>query len=152
MTKTLMQILRWPRLEAVWRRKRDQNRDSNSEETEKTKMERNSQKLLKIDEVDEFYRSNPFIRSGYREPSDIVNCLKSVLAFHNETVNIWSHFLGFVFFLGLFINALMTLPLNKVSVMDLAILVSTMLCYQACMFLSSLFHTFSSHKCQKFSK
>jgi predicted membrane channel-forming protein YqfA (hemolysin III family) len=32
-------------------------------------------------------------------------CLKSIFALHNETINIWSHLLGFIFFAGLGVHA-----------------------------------------------
>jgi len=34
----------------------------------------------------------------YRPALDYVDCLRSILRIHNETVNIWSHLLGFIFF------------------------------------------------------
>jgi hypothetical protein len=36
-------------------------------------------KLLKIYEVEEYYRSNPFILTGYRDRTDFFGCIKSVL-------------------------------------------------------------------------
>jgi hypothetical protein len=36
-------------------------------------------KLLKISEVEEYYRSNPFILTGYRDRTDFFGCIKSVL-------------------------------------------------------------------------
>ena len=36
-------------------------------------------KLLKISEVEEHYRSNPFILTGYRDRTRFFGCIKSVL-------------------------------------------------------------------------
>lgn len=41
------------------------------------------------------------ITHGYRKESDIWACLTSIFKWHNEAVNIWSHFLGALVFLFL---------------------------------------------------
>ena len=46
-------------------------------------------RLYKIDEVPEYQRSNPFILTGYRAKINVLACVKSILAVHNETGNIW---------------------------------------------------------------
>lgn len=107
-------------------------------------------KLLKITEVDGFYRSNPFILSGYRDQLSWPNCLKSLLVLHNETINIWSHLLGFLFFVALFWrDILFLIPAKEsgveVSNGDFFVLVSLIICYQLTMVLSSFYHTFSCH-------
>lgn len=107
-------------------------------------------KLLKITEVEEYYRSNPFILTGYRERTSFFGCIKSVLLLHNETINIWSHLLGFLFLAGIFLrDIIFVLPLTEsgleVTHTDFFILFTLILCYQAAMILSSLFHTFTCH-------
>ncbi len=108
-------------------------------------------RLYKIDEVEEYQRSNPYIRSGYRHRLSALACLLSTFSLHNETVNIWTHLLGFVFFAGLLVrDLLLVLPshlqlLEKMALADLLVLVGVLVCYQACMILSSLFHTFTCH-------
>ena len=92
-------------------------------------------KLLKITEVDEFYRSNPFILSGYRDKITYFGCLKSVLVLHNETINIWTHLLGFLFFVGLFLRDILFLIPAKESGIEVAdsdffVLCSLIICYQ----------------------
>lgn len=104
-----------------------------------------SKRLYKIDEVDPYQRSNPFIRSGYRGSMNLIACLRSTFTFHNETVNIWTHLIGFFFFVGLLIRDFLTIPTHLVSSVDLLVLTGMLLCYQACMILSSLFHTFTCH-------
>ena len=37
----------------------------------------------------------------YRSAQSLPQCLRSVFSFHNETLNIWTHLLGFVFFLSI---------------------------------------------------
>ncbi|CAB4067213.1 unnamed protein product [Lepeophtheirus salmonis] len=66
-----------------------------------------SYRLYKIDEVEEYNRSNPYIRTGYRGNLDWTDCLKSIFAFHNETLNIWTHLFGFFIFVGLFVREIL---------------------------------------------
>lgn len=46
-------------------------------------------------------RHNPFILSGYRFGYTAKMCLRSVFMVHNETGNVWTHLLGFLFFIWL---------------------------------------------------
>jgi len=41
---------------------------------------------------------SPAILTGYRPALTYLACLRSLLRIHNETVNIWSHLLGSIFF------------------------------------------------------
>jgi len=47
--------------------------------------------LLKLTEVPDYLRFNPFVLTGYRPVADTVSCLRSLLYVHNETANIYSH-------------------------------------------------------------
>lgn len=52
-----------------------------------------------FEEAEKFMQDNEYIREGY-----ILNCntfkrtLRSLLMIHNETVNVWSHLVGAIFF------------------------------------------------------
>ena len=91
-------------------------------------------RLLKITEVEDIYRHNPFILTGYRDRTSIVGCLKSVLVLHNETINIWTHFLGFLFFVGLFCQDILWLipqeETSEVTYSDFVVLCTLIICYQ----------------------
>jgi len=100
--------------------------------------------LLKIDEVPEYLRSNPYIRTGYRSPQKYSECLKSVLSLHNETLNIWTHLVGFLVFFTVLLWDWWSPPSN-VTWPDLVVILTIITCYQACMILSVVFHTFTSH-------
>jgi len=132
MTKTLMQLLKWPALRSSHNCRR-----------------RGDQRLLKITEVDDYLRSNPYIVTGYRDKLGLYACLKSLLSFHNETVNIWTHLIGFVIFVGLLAwDVFLVIPQlrsDAVGTSDILVLVGIVVCYQACMFLSSVYHTFCCH-------
>lgn len=44
------------------------------------------------------YQQRPFILTGYRvECTGCADCLRSVVALHNETANIWTHILGLLY-------------------------------------------------------
>jgi len=105
-------------------------------------------RLLKITEVEDIYRHNPFILTGYRDRTSVIGCLKSVLLLHNETINIWSHFLGFLFFVGLFCQDILWLipqDISGVTSSDFVVLCTLIICYQLTMVLSSFYHTFTCH-------
>lgn len=96
--------------------------------------------LLKIDEAPDYQRTNPYIHTGYRAPQTWVQCLRSVLQFHNETLNIWTHLLGAVAFL-----CLLLWDWNSAQGWDFAVILTCVTLYQACMLLSAVFHTFNAH-------
>lgn len=61
---------------------------------------------------------NPFVYSGYRIPChDWITNLKTILHIHNESVNIWSHIVGFWLFVGILIKWTFT-KYEKVSGME----------------------------------
>lgn len=55
-----------------------------------------------------FIQVHPFILNGYRIHHEISDCFASVFKLHNETLNIWSHLIPFVSFLGLFMYILIS--------------------------------------------
>ena len=53
-------------------------------------------------DIPDYYKDNEYIKKGYLLYCDsIIKALKSLFALHNESVNIWSHLLGAIFFLCL---------------------------------------------------
>jgi adiponectin receptor len=48
-------------------------------------------RLYKIEEMPEYLRFNPFVKDGYRRQMNVKECCQSLLFFHNETVNIYTH-------------------------------------------------------------
>lgn len=57
-----------------------------------------SKRLLLIEELPKDRQENQYVLSGYRFYRSTKDCLKSLFKIHNETMNIWSHLLGFFFF------------------------------------------------------
>lgn len=65
--------------------------NSNCESTDDGKLQF-GQSLCKVTDVPSYLQFNPFILSGYRKPCmTSYECLKSLLYFHNETINIMTH-------------------------------------------------------------
>jgi len=105
---------------------------------------KHGQPLLKYDEAPEYLKTNPYIRTGYRASQSWSQCLLSVLTLHNETLNIWTHLLGFLFFVTILLWDWFALP-SKVTWQDFAVILTIITCYQLCMIMSVVFHTFTSH-------
>ena len=74
------------------------------------------------------------------------DCFRSVFSLHNETVNIWTHLLGFLFFLVLMVKDLVWAQDHIRDTADYGATALQLLTYQACMLASSLFHTLSCHE------
>ncbi|CAK9865728.1 unnamed protein product [Sphagnum jensenii] len=66
--------------------------------------------LVKFEALPEYLRDNEYIRGHYRLNWPLGPTLLSLFSFHNETLNIWTHFLGFLLFLGLTIFTVRKLP------------------------------------------
>jgi len=65
-----------------------------------------------IEEVTEdFLHDNEYIKTGYRlHFKGMWPVTKTMFKWHNETVNIWSHFLGVLLFFGLAVFILVHYP------------------------------------------
>ena len=61
-----------------------------------------------IDDAPEWMVFNPHIRSGYRVGARWLGATRSVFMRHNETVNIWTHLLGFLMFVALIVRTYQT--------------------------------------------
>ena len=82
----------------------------------------------------------------YRSAQSLPQCLRSVLSLHNETLNIWTHLLGFFFFLSLLLWDWWSPPIpSRVTWQDFTVILIIIGCYQICMIMSAVFHTFTSH-------
>lgn len=105
---------------------------------------RNVYKLLSVADVPDYAKESS-ITTGYRSPLDYQGCFRSIFWLHNETVNIWTHLLGFFFFFGLMVDNL-TRPQDHIrDLADYWATATQLMTYQACMISSSLFHTFLCH-------
>ena len=76
--------------------------------------------LNQIHEIPAWLDGNPHLKSGYRKTNyPFTYYLFSFFNLHNETLNIWTHFLGAVFFIicGMFISNIL-LPNERLSTLN----------------------------------
>ncbi|XP_019881240.1 progestin and adipoQ receptor family member 3 [Aethina tumida] len=99
-------------------------------------------RLLTYEEAPEYIKHNIYILKGYRGILDTNMCIESVMWWTNETINIWSHIFGLALFVALTIQDLIFLRIHA-SISDKLIVGAVLICFQTCMFLSSLYHTFN---------
>ncbi|KAK3130913.1 hypothetical protein QOZ80_6BG0499580 [Eleusine coracana subsp. coracana] len=57
--------------------------------------------LVSYHELPDYMKENEFILNYYRSEWPILNAVLSLFSWHNETINIWTHLLGFMLFFGL---------------------------------------------------
>lgn len=109
-------------------------------------------RLYNLNEAPKHLQHNIFILTGYRGILNTKLCIESIFWWTNETMNIWSHIFGFLLFVGLTIYDLLLLKLHA-SFLDKLCVAMLLLCFQACMALSAIYHTFScrsEHDCDYF--
>ncbi|XVE71513.1 hypothetical protein DITRI_Ditri10aG0156700 [Diplodiscus trichospermus] len=71
---------------------------------------RRSYALVSYKELPEYMKDNEFILNYYRANWSLKEALFSIFRWHNETLNVWTHFLGFFLLLGLTMANLMEVP------------------------------------------
>ena len=113
-------------------------------------------KSVSFDKLPEWMQDNEFLCRHYRPPMySFRGCVKSMFRLHTETWNIWTHLLGFVFFLilcmGVYIfGDYITFLFEDVQIHDLPWDEQVMLFFfffgaMACLCCSFMFHLFSNH-------
>ncbi|XP_040052950.2 progestin and adipoQ receptor family member 3 isoform X2 [Gasterosteus aculeatus] len=104
-------------------------------------------RLYTYEQIPLFLKENPFITGGYRAHLPSKLCLRSIFMLTNETVNIWSHLLGFLLFFSLGVNDVSSvLPASGANREDYVIYVIGLFCFQVCMLCSVGYHLFSCHR------
>lgn len=105
--------------------------------------------LLHWDDLPAWRRDNAFIVSGYRPTSySVSGSFGSLLYMHNETVNIWTHLLGAVFFLavgGWFLWKVIAPRVGEASGSDVLVFSCFFGGAMACLGMSATFHTLCNH-------
>ncbi|KAK9878885.1 hypothetical protein WA026_003713 [Henosepilachna vigintioctopunctata] len=101
-----------------------------------------AKELMSFKDAPPFLQHNPFILTGYRGILNTAYCIQSMFWWTNESINIWSHLFGLMLFTGLVINDLLFLKVEA-SIADKFMVASVLVCFQFCMFLSAIYHTFN---------
>ncbi|XP_067930224.1 progestin and adipoQ receptor family member 3-like [Watersipora subatra] len=101
--------------------------------------------LYKYEEIPRFLKGNPYIRKGYRVNLPASHCFSSLLVWNNESINVWSHLLGFVLFSGAMFTDCLTTSTKGVTLIDCFYNILGLLCFMICMLLSAGFHLFYCH-------
>nr|DAD41539.1 TPA_asm: hypothetical protein HUJ06_015862 [Nelumbo nucifera] len=66
--------------------------------------------LVEYHSLPEYLRDNEFILGHYRSEWPLKQVLLSIFSIHNETLNVWTHLIGFFLFLSLTIYTAMKVP------------------------------------------
>ncbi|XP_012992400.1 progestin and adipoQ receptor family member 3a isoform X2 [Esox lucius] len=107
-------------------------------------------RLYTYEQIPVFLRDNPYITDGYRAYLPSRLCIKSLFILSNETVNIWSHLLGFLLFFTMGIYDMVSvLPGTGASREDYVIYSIGLFCFQLCLLCSVGFHLFCCHRSEK---
>ena len=100
--------------------------------------------LVNYNDLPEWYKSNEHIKTGYR-PINTINTvndvIKSVFSIHNETFNIWSHFLGCIIFIAFMITTIY----ENLHIYNKIILAGYCVCVLFCFLCSTTYHIFMCH-------
>ena len=95
--------------------------------------------------IPSYLQFNQFIRSGYRVGLNLKLCARSLFALHNETVNIWSHVLGIIFFIVYAPFDFVYLHSLNAPAEHYLIFASFFLLAVLCLTLSALYHLMMCH-------
>ena len=109
-----------------------------------------------FDKLPQWLQDNEYLTHEHRPPmNSFRGCFKSMFRMHTETWNIWTHFLGFIFFvvlcLGIYVYGdYITFLFEDIEVYQLPVTEQAMLfCFflaaMICLSCSTMFHLFLNH-------
>ncbi|KAL6993866.1 Heptahelical transmembrane protein 4 [Sarracenia purpurea var. burkii] len=88
----------------------DQNERSSMEGKGKRLWKKVRYQLVEYHSLPGYLRDNEFIIGHYRSEWPLKHTLLSIFTIHNETLNVWTHLIGFFLFLSLTIYTAMKVP------------------------------------------
>jgi adiponectin receptor len=111
---------------------------------------------LPFDKLPQWLQDNEYLTAEHRPPMhSFLGCFKSMFRMHTETWNIWTHFLGFAFFVALCLGIYVygdyitflfeDIEVYQLPATDQAMLFCFFLAAMICLSCSALFHLFSNH-------
>ncbi|XP_022756499.1 heptahelical transmembrane protein 1-like [Durio zibethinus] len=89
---------------------KNRKRGDDDDDHGSNKAKRRSIALVSYKELPEYMKDNEFILDYYRANWSLKEALFSIFRWHNETLNVWTHLLGFVLFFGLTMANFMKVP------------------------------------------
>merc|ERR1712106_379674 len=110
----------------------------------------NGPKYLSYSALPAWLRDNKYILTGYRqEMGDFSKCFQSAFGLHNETVNIWTHLVGFLVFSILtiifYVRPFCELCHSNIEGGEKLIFLFFFMGATTCLFMSATYHTVSCH-------
>ncbi|RNF26881.1 adiponectin receptor protein 1 [Trypanosoma conorhini] len=96
--------------------------------------------------VPQHLKGNPYIITGYRACYTTRMCLRSLFALHNETLNVWSHGVGFIVFWVLTILFFSVVFFTHEDVVQCVIYGTFCFACLLCMGCSTVYHLFLGHR------
>ncbi|KAG0033210.1 hypothetical protein BGZ82_006211 [Podila clonocystis] len=117
-----------------------------------------AKRQLRFEELPEQWQHNKYILSGYRFLSSNYECFRSIFYIHNESGNIWTHLVGFFYFIivGIYFffsgsNPYLShqtsgdalIPFVPADAYDKLIFLVYFMAVYKCLLMSSLWHTFA---------
>ena len=114
------------------------------------KLDNFAGKRIRFSDLPEWQKSNEFIQGNYRPLMfSVRGCFISIFQLHNQTWNIWTHLLGFLFFVAL-VSGVLAGMFEDLNIYDLpwveqVLLLSYFVGIMVCFLCSTLFHILHSH-------
>ena len=84
----------------------------------------------------------PYIEFGYRVDYTHMQCIMSLFSLHNETMNIWSHLLGFICTVIAGISVLVEFQNKDLPLFGRVAYATYVMSSSCCLLFSAVYHTF----------
>ena len=97
--------------------------------------------VVNYEEAPSFLQHNQHIYRGYRTNLCTTSCLKSIFWWTNETMNTWTHLLGWIYFAYFTVQEILWLGHGS-TWQDSVMMIIILSCFQICMAMSTGYHTF----------
>lgn len=95
------------------------------------------------DEQPEWLQDNQYLKCGHRRPTySYITCTRSIFQLHNETVNIWTHLIGGLYFAHLCLQLITSTILTS---SDRFIIGMFLLSATLCHIMSTIYHIYNCH-------
>ncbi|XP_039631842.1 adiponectin receptor protein 1-like [Polypterus senegalus] len=115
--------------------------------TEESQTLQTHWKVIPFEMLPSWVKDNNFLHNGHRPPMPSFQaCFRSIFLIHTETVNIWTHLIGFIVILVLGINYMFIPEINFVNPFQEKLAISLLFVGTGlCFLFSFMFHTFICH-------